>query len=81
MAEIEHFVDPTDKTHPKFENVSSQKLTLYPSEYQIEGKPAVNMALEDAVSQVILKYMKLWVSGPTWLPNTEVLFSNISCLY
>lgn len=62
LAEIEHFVDPTDKSHPKFENVSSQKVTLYPSEYQIEGKPAVNIALEDAVSQVSLKYMKLWVS-------------------
>ncbi|XP_015750782.1 PREDICTED: glycine--tRNA ligase-like, partial [Acropora digitifera] len=54
LAEIEHFVDPTDKSHPKFENVSSQKLTLYPSEYQIEGKPAVNIALEDAVSQKIV---------------------------
>ena len=81
MAEIEHFVDPTDKSHPKFENVSSQKLTLYPSEYQIEGKPAVNIALEDAVSQVSLKYMKLWVTGPTRLSNTEVLSANISCLY
>lgn len=54
LAEIEHFVDPSDKSHPKFENVSSQKLTLYPSEYQIEGKPAVNMALDDAVSQKIV---------------------------
>ena len=52
LAEIEHFVDPTDKSHPKFENVSSQKVTLYPSNYQIEGKPAVQISLEDAVNQV-----------------------------
>ena len=52
LAEIEHFVDPTDKSHPKFENVSSQKVTLYPSENQIEGKPSLNISLEDAVNQV-----------------------------
>lgn len=54
LAEIEHFVDPTDKSHPKFENVSSQKVTLYPSENQIEGKPPVNISLEDAVNQKIV---------------------------
>lgn len=54
LAEIEHFVDPTDKSHPKFQNVSSQKVTLYPSDNQIEGKPAVNIALEDAVNQKIV---------------------------
>ena len=52
LAEIEHFVDPCDKSHPKFENVSSQKVTLYPSENQIEGKPTVNISLGDAVNQV-----------------------------
>ena len=52
LAEIEHFVDPTDKSHPKFENVSSQKVTLYTSENQIEGKPSLNISLEDAVNQV-----------------------------
>lgn len=52
LAEIEHFVDPCDKSHPKFENVSSKKVTLYPSEYQIEGKPTVNISLGDAVNQV-----------------------------
>ncbi|CAH3017408.1 unnamed protein product [Porites evermanni] len=54
LAEIEHFVDPTDKSHPKFENVSSQKVTLYPSENQIEGKPPLNISLEDAVNQKII---------------------------
>lgn len=54
LAEIEHFVDPSDKSHPKFENVSSQKVTLYPSEHQIEGKPALEISLEDAVNQKIV---------------------------
>ena len=52
LAEIEHFVDPCDKSHPKFENVSSQTVTLYPAEHQIEGQPAVHIALGDAVNKV-----------------------------
>lgn len=72
LAEIEHFVDPTDKSHPKFENVSSQKVTLYPSENQIEGKPPLNISLEDAVNQV---------SGPlfhtkTFLSDFDIRFQS-----
>ena len=29
MAEIEHFVDPLDKSHPKFKNYSHLKLALF----------------------------------------------------
>jgi len=29
MAEIEHFVDPTDKGHPKFDSVSHLELPLF----------------------------------------------------
>lgn len=54
LAEIEHFVDPSDKSHPKFENVSSQKLRLFPSEHQIEGKPALEITVGDAVNQKIV---------------------------
>ncbi|KAJ7365654.1 Glycine--tRNA ligase [Desmophyllum pertusum] len=54
LAEIEHFVDPCDKSHPKFENVSSQTVTLYPAEHQIEGQPAVHIALGDAVNKKIV---------------------------
>ena len=52
LAEIEHFVDPSDKSHPKFENVSSQTLRLFPSEHQIEGKPPLEITVGDAVNQV-----------------------------
>lgn len=29
MAEIEHFVDPNDKSHPKFFMVENMKLPLF----------------------------------------------------
>lgn len=54
LAEIEHFVDPSDKSHPKFENVSSQILRLFPSEHQIEGKPPLEITVGDAVNQKIV---------------------------
>jgi len=30
MAEIEHFVDPEDKSHPRFAEVADDLLTLFP---------------------------------------------------
>lgn len=38
MAEIEHFVDPTDKGHPKFDSVSHLELPLFSAQAQEEGK-------------------------------------------
>ena len=32
MAEIEHFVDPDHKEHPKFNNVKDMKLPLFSKE-------------------------------------------------
>ncbi|XP_054168369.1 glycine--tRNA ligase-like [Oppia nitens] len=49
MAEIEHFVDPTDKTHPKFESVKDVKLTLYSACNQMDGKPAQQVTIGQAV--------------------------------
>lgn len=34
MAEIEHFVDPNDKSHPKFSNVAQIKLPLFSASLQ-----------------------------------------------
>ena len=35
LAEIEHFVDPRDKRHPKFESVRHFVLPLYPRKNQL----------------------------------------------
>jgi glycyl-tRNA synthetase len=53
LAEIEHFVDPSDKSHPKFPNVRDLKVTLYPSNHQMEGEPAFETTLGDAIDKVL----------------------------
>lgn len=53
MAEIEHFVDPSEKSHPKFENVADLNILLYSSKAQVSGQSAHIMRLGDAVQQVM----------------------------
>jgi len=50
MAEIEHFCDPADKSHPKFAGVSSTKMTLYSAADQMSGQPAKEVEIGAAVS-------------------------------
>ncbi|PIO27814.1 hypothetical protein AB205_0015670 [Aquarana catesbeiana] len=51
MAEIEHFVDPNEKVHPKFEAVADLNILLYSSKAQLSGESAHKMRLGDAVEQ------------------------------
>jgi len=50
MAEIEHFVDPANKDHPKFNNVKDMKLPLFTKQNQ-EGDRSIirDMTVEVAV--------------------------------
>ncbi|KAL9414392.1 hypothetical protein AB3S75_042794 [Citrus x aurantiifolia] len=36
-AEIEHFVDPQDKSHPKFSEVANLEFLMFPREEQMSG--------------------------------------------
>ena len=49
MAEIEHFVDPTDKSHSKFEDLADLQIRLYSANNQMNGEPAQLVRLGDAV--------------------------------
>merc|ERR1719427_2004440 len=49
MAEIEHFCDPVDKSHPKFSSVSTTKMTLYSACNQMAGEAAKVVSIGDAV--------------------------------
>uniref|UniRef100_A0A0D9W4E5 glycine--tRNA ligase n=1 Tax=Leersia perrieri TaxID=77586 RepID=A0A0D9W4E5_9ORYZ len=51
LAEIEHFVDPEDKSHPKFRDVSSLEFLMFPREQQLTGKSAVKLNIGQAVSE------------------------------
>ncbi|CAB3990229.1 glycine--tRNA ligase-like, partial [Paramuricea clavata] len=54
LAEIEHFVDPSDKSHPKFENVENVQVTMLPGSYQMSGKPALNITLKEAFDTKVI---------------------------
>ncbi|KAM7357301.1 glycine--tRNA ligase isoform 2-T2 [Cochliomyia hominivorax] len=49
MAEIEHFCDPSNKDHPKFEFVANTEMTLYSACNQMDGKSAQKITIGEAV--------------------------------
>ena len=53
MAEIEHFVDPLDKNHERFESVKDIKLRLLPKDVQAAGKTDISeLTVGEAVKSV-----------------------------
>jgi len=54
QAEIEYFVKPKDKKHPKFKAISNLKLLLYASPKQLAGEPHEEMTIGDAVAKGIV---------------------------
>ena len=52
MAEIEHFCDPSDKSHPKFANVADLEMSLYSACNQMDGKPPEKITIGEAVKSV-----------------------------
>ncbi|VDM97060.1 unnamed protein product [Thelazia callipaeda] len=54
MCEIEHFVDPSDKSHPKFENIKNYEVLLLSSCSQMDGMPAQIVFIGDAVAKKMI---------------------------
>jgi glycyl-tRNA synthetase len=59
MAEIEHFCDPADKNHPKFESIRETELLLFSAANQMDGKPAELHSIGQAVDKVKQKFTVL----------------------
>ncbi|KAG7249447.1 hypothetical protein CRUP_016878, partial [Coryphaenoides rupestris] len=77
MAEIEHFVDPTDKVHPKFSNVADLEIMLYSSKAQTSGQSAQLTKLGDAVEQGVINNSVLgYFIGRIYLYLTKVGLSK-----
>jgi len=51
MAEIEHFLDPEDKDHPKFDSVKDVEVSLYSACCQMEGKSVYKTTIGKAVGE------------------------------
>ncbi|KAJ1891955.1 Glycine--tRNA ligase 1, mitochondrial [Coemansia sp. IMI 209127] len=55
MAEVEHYVDPLKKQHPRFSEVADTTLPLLPASVQLEGKSQpIAMSIGDAVEKKII---------------------------
>ncbi|KAF8398376.1 hypothetical protein HHK36_017303 [Tetracentron sinense] len=54
LAEIEHFVDPDDKSHPKYSEVANLEFLMFPREEQMSGQSAKRIPLDEAVSRGIV---------------------------
>ncbi|KAJ9140084.1 hypothetical protein P3X46_030771 [Hevea brasiliensis] len=54
LAEIEHFVDPDDKSHPKFSKVANLEFLMFPGEVQVSGQSARRIPLGEAFSMGIV---------------------------
>jgi glycyl-tRNA synthetase len=54
LAEIEHFVNPEDKRHPKFARISNLVLNLFPREEQLAAKPTIQMTIGEAVKKGVV---------------------------
>jgi glycyl-tRNA synthetase len=56
MAEIEHFVDPDHKEHPKFIKIKDLKLPLFSAENQMKGDRVIirDMTLEEAIKTKVI---------------------------
>lgn len=54
QLEIEHFIDPSDKDHPKFDNIADLEVLLFSGSNQMAGKSAVKMTFGKAVADGII---------------------------
>ncbi|XP_004235848.2 glycine--tRNA ligase, mitochondrial 1 [Solanum lycopersicum] len=54
LAEIEHFVDPEDKSHPKFPDVANLEFLMFPREDQVAGRSARRINIGEAVAQGVV---------------------------
>ncbi|TKR77348.1 hypothetical protein L596_018343 [Steinernema carpocapsae] len=54
MCEIEHFVDPEEKSYPKFSKVKDVELMLFSACNQMDGKGATKMSVGAAVEAGII---------------------------
>lgn len=54
MAEIEHFIDPKDKSHPRFASVADIEIPLYTAKAQTSGSKPLFMKIGAAVSEGVI---------------------------
>ncbi|TXG49025.1 hypothetical protein EZV62_024900 [Acer yangbiense] len=84
LAEIEHFVDPEDKSHPKFSKVANLEILMFPREDQMSGQYARNIPLGEAVSKAGFNYHlaneMAYYAADCWDAEIESSYGWIECV-
>jgi glycyl-tRNA synthetase len=82
MAEIEHYVDPQNKNHPRFSEVKDIKVVLYSAENQLSGAGTIEITIGEAVEKVFAFYSKSRVFiHPQGIINNETLGYFVARIY
>ena len=55
QAEIEHFLDPLDKSHPKFKIVKDVKIKFYTCEAQMAGTDMQHITVGEALEKGVIE--------------------------
>lgn len=56
MAEIEHYVDPAEKSHPRFSEIKSVKIQALPRDVQLRGSAeCISVTIGDAVASGMIE--------------------------
>ncbi|MCQ2977690.1 MAG: glycine--tRNA ligase [archaeon] len=54
QAEAEIFLDPEDKTHPRFKDILNEKLYLSSQDVQLNNKPVLEITAKEALEQKVV---------------------------
>lgn len=73
MAEIEHFVNPSDKSHPRFASVANKVLTLFCSDDQLGSGRTRSISIGEAVEQGIVNNQTLGY----FMARTQLFFEKV----
>lgn len=82
QAEIEWFVKPTAKDHPKFRTVSDMNLQLFPSDKQLAGESHIEMTIGEAVRSGMVNNETLgYLVARTFLFLTSIGIKSQHCRF
>jgi len=59
MGEIEHFVNPTDKSHPSFDSVADKELVLFGRDDQLHSGKTKSISVKEAVATGLINNQTL----------------------
>jgi len=75
LAEIEYFVDPQDKSHPKFKNYKNHVLTLFSKQAQAGDGKTFEMTVGEAVEKGIINNETL----AYFMVRTHLFLLKVGC--